>query len=210
MDLTMSKDFRENIPKLFVSCGGTVGSMLLLASLLQKGPSNDLGEILGAVLNVEGPVSEIVETCRQTNGILDLEGLIRHFASFEHNQKMEQLKLNLAKELPSSQVALAHTLLPLTILDGKYYYDCGDTYVEMVGLVQIGSAVGSPYAHLAGLIWLPDGGLHADILAEQASNGVAASGKEIERISFYDAPKLREGTIEGALKIFGTYKEPII
>lgn len=204
MSLEMTVAFRDAIVRLLVSCGGTTGAMQNIAARIQRSESNNLGEILGGLLDVPGPMQEIVATCEATNEALDLEGLIRHFASPDHLRKMTRLKATVAAELSKEQIPFAHTLLPLSIVGGKYYYDCGDTFVELTGLVQIGLVRGTPYAHLAGLIWLSDEGLHTQILTEQAENGVAASGKKFTKISYYDAPTLREGTIAGAEALFGS------
>lgn len=197
MDMTMTPGFKAALPLILTSCGGTRGSMLNVAMRVSGSKSDDLYEILGKLLEAPGPMRELVETCAKTNGALDLEGLIRHFAGFEHTQKMTGLKATVANELPKPHVPLAHTLLPLVMVDGRWFYDCGEAYVEIVGLTQIGPTGGSPYAHLAGLIWLQDGGQSAQILAEQAENGVAAAAAGIKRISYHDAPILREGTIAG-------------
>lgn len=203
MNLEMTPAFRDAIVRLLCSCGGTIGAMQNIAVKIKESESKDLGEILGNLLNVPGPMQEIVETCRETNGMLDLEGLIRHFASVEHTRKMTGLKFTVARELPKEQIPFAHTLLPLTVLDGKYFYDCGEAFVELEDLVQIGPTNGSPYAHLAGLIWLPDNGLHAQILTEQVTSGVAAVGRDIKKLSYHTAPKLREGTIAGVQQLYG-------
>lgn len=204
MSLEMTPSFQEATSRLLTSCGGTTGPMQNIAVRIKRSTSHNLGEILGGLLDVPGPMQEIVQACQDTNGELDLEGLIRHFSSYEHNRKMSGLKTTAAMELPKVQIPFAHTLLPITILDGKYYYDCGETFVELVGLVQIGPSEGSPYAHLAGLVWFEDEGLHAQILAEQAENGVATSGRSFDRISYHDTPVLREGTIAGEETLYST------
>lgn len=203
MDLTMTTVAKDALVRLLSSCGGTTGAMQNIAERVYRSESSDLGEILGGLVVAPGPIREIIETCQSTNGVLDLEGLIRHFASFEHTTKMTGLRLTVARELPATQIPLAHTLLPLSILGGKYYYDCGKAHVELMGLVQIGPAKGSPYAHLAGLIWLPDEGLGSQILEEQRTSGVSAAARGIDRISYFDAPKLRAGTISGASALYG-------
>jgi len=203
MDYGMDTGFGGGILPLLGSCGGTGSPMLNIAKHIKRSESKDLSVILRGLVDAPGPIREIVETCEKTNGVLDLEGLIRHFASFDHTTKMSNLKVTVARELAPEQIPFAHTLLPLTILDGRYYYDCGETFVELLGLVQMGEAVGSPYAHLASLIWLADGGLHSEILAEQVSSGVAASGSGISEISYFKTPRLRNDTLAGASELYG-------
>lgn len=203
MNLEMDTGFRAGALPLLASCGGTGSPMLNIAIHIKRSDSMDLREIVRGLVDAPGPIREIIETCQKTNGALDLEGLIRHFASFEHTTKMSNLRVTVARELPTVQIAFAHTLLPLTIVDGKYYYDCGDAFVELEGLVLVGEAVGSPYAHLASLIWLEDAGLHAEILDEQSKNGVSASAAGLTKISYFDTPKLRGDTIAGTELLFG-------
>jgi|GEM_PF-4248691 len=201
MNLGMKPIEKDALVRLLCSCGGTTGAMQNLARLVQRSGSNDLGEILGELVSVPGPIQEITTTCEEVSGEISLTGLIRHFSSFRHTTKMTNLKVTVAHELPPEQIPLAHTLLPLTILDGKYYYDCGEAYVEIRGLVQIGPSVGSPYAHLAALLWFRDEGLHVQVLAEQARSGVAASAKGIGRISYFETPKLHAGTVAGTAEL---------
>jgi hypothetical protein len=202
MNLEMTPGFEEAIVPLLSSCGGTSGPMQNIARRIQRSKSTDLGEILGGLVDAPGPMREIIATCESTNGVLDLEGLIRHFASIDHTDKMTGLELTVARELTQDVIPIAHTLLPLTVLDGRYYYDCGDAYIEIDGLVQIGPTVGSPYAHLAGLICLRDGGLHTQILSEQAEGPVSTRAQVITRISYHDAPRLQRSTLEGAKELY--------
>lgn len=203
MELVMDPKFKKALPQLLASCGGTIGSMLTIATKVSESAEMDLGVILGPLVSSPGPIRELIETCEETNGTLDLEGLIRHFSNPAHLAKMSDLSVTVASELPGGQIPLAHTLLPLSILDGKHYYDCGETCVELVGLVQVGPSEGSPYAHLASLIWLPDNGLHSTILSEQGDNGVAEAGRGIERISYEEAPILRTATKAAAQQLYG-------
>lgn len=202
MDLSMTPAFREVFVSFLESCGGINGPMHGIAMRIKESDSKKLDEILGAYLDVPGPINGVIETCGKTNGKLDVEGLVRHFSSAKHMQEMSNLKASVASELPKEVIPFAHTLLPLSVLKGRYYYDCGDTLVELDGLIQVGPTNGSPYAHLAALIWLPDNGLGVSILAEQGANGVAASGKKFDKISYHEAPRLRKATIDGAKELY--------
>jgi hypothetical protein len=202
--MKFTEDGKDALVRILPSCGGTMATMWYLAKLIRDSDSMDLAEILGETLYHPDSKAllEVVETCEKVHGVIDLEGVITHFSSADHLHKFDRVPTVVAAELPEFQRAVAHTLLPLTLVAGKYCYECGDASLPVSGLVQLGPTVGTPYAHLASLIWIRDGGLSAKVLDEQAKSGVAARACELEGLDYGEAPLLREAT-EAAKKVLG-------
>jgi hypothetical protein len=200
MKIASAKD-KDLLCRLLISCGGTRGAMQAIAARLKASDSLDLTEILGKLVIVSEPIREIMATCQSVNGAIDTEGLVRHFSSVSHLHKMSDLSVTVASELPKEQIAVAHTLLPLTLVEGNYCYDNGEAHVRIDGLVQIGPSKGQPYAHLAGIIWIEGDNLWSEISMKQQDDGVAARASELVNIDYSCAPKLRLATLDGAKQL---------
>lgn len=199
------QECRDLLVRFLPTCGGIKTSMWLAAKKIQGSEVSDLVEVLGREW-FEYPdtvaLTEMMDTCAGIHGILDLEGVVRHFASYEHMHKFDEVKTDAASELPENQRQVAHTLLPLTLVAGKYFYECGEASVEIRGLIQLGATLGTPYTHLAGLIWIEDGGLSATILDEQSRNGVADRAVKLSLIDYSQAPELVAAT-KAAKEVLG-------
>ncbi len=193
----MTKEGKDAIVRILPSCGGTLASMWYLAKLIKESEELNLHTILGELLDHQDSAAlhELAVSCEATNGVIDLEGVIRHFASYQHLSKFDKVRTVVAAELPRRAQAVAHTLLPLTLVGGEYRYENGDASVPISGLVQIGPTKGSPYAHLASLIWIEDGGISAAILDRQAHDGVVGRAKLLEGVDYTQAPRLRDATV---------------
>ncbi len=196
--MLFDKEGKEALVRLLPSCGGTMAGMWYLAKLIRDSDSMDIVETLGEeTLNHPDSAAllELMATCEQVNGKLDLEGILTHFGSHDHLHKFDRVGTAVAAELPEELRPVAHTLLPLTLVGGKYFYENGDATVEFRGLVQLGPSLGAPYAHLASLIWIEDGGLSATILDRQLHDGVAGRAVHIQVIDYAQAPLLTKATV---------------
>jgi hypothetical protein len=193
-----SEEDKQTLVRLLPSCGGMMAGMWYLAKMIRDSESMDIEEILGDLL--EHPDSsalrELMQTCQAVNGIIDTEGIIAHFASYEHLHKFDSVPTVVAAEFPEEVRQVAHTLLPLTLVGGRYYYDNGQAHFEIKGLTQFGPTGGSPYAHLASLIWIKDGGLASRILSEQEKSGVVRRASQISVLDYSLAPRLSHATAE--------------
>lgn len=192
---------------LLPTCGGTQNrTMLKAAELLEASDSDDFYEALGpfgqALLREDRkapgkelePLNELVKTALSTTGVVDLESVILHFSGYEHTHKFDSVPTIVAREIPSGLQSFAHTLIPLSMVNGCYYYDNDPAYVQLKGLTQFGPSQGTPYAHLGGLVWFEDGGLSVRVLASQLEDGLATSISGLSEIDYSQAPKLQDST----------------
>jgi len=196
MSTKMTAGGKDALVRILPGCGGTLGVMWLLAQRIRDSGSMDLREILGSELDHpdNAALIELLSTCEKVNGLIDIDGVITHFASYKHLHKFDEVQTTVAAELPREVQAVAHTLLPLTLLAGQYAYENGDVSMPISGLTQFGPTKGTPYAHLASLIWLEDGGLSAKILERQAVGGVLDRAAQVEELDYHQAPKLMAAT----------------
>ncbi len=208
MNLEITKGGRYGLVHLLPTCGGTDNIVMVKAAeYLKCNTSEDFVDALGpfgrcltekeAELPVRElrPIEEIAETAKQTTGKVDLASVILHFSGAEHFRKFQTVPTIVGREIPEELRAFAHTLLPLTVVGGRYYYDNGVANVEIRGLVQFGPSNGSPYAHLAGLVWLPDGGLSARVLAAQAACGIPENVVGVTLLDYNKTPRLQKATV---------------
>lgn len=197
MSLKMTEGSRDALVRFLPTCGGTMGTMWHLARMIRDAKSYDLEEVLGELLNHSdsSALLELRDNCSK-EGIVDFEDVISHFASYEHLSKFDTVQTAVGAELAPELRQVAHTLLPLTLVDGQYLYDNGRANVVFKNLVQIGPTKGTPYCHLASLIWFEDGGLSATILDRQLHNGVAERAATIAEIDYDEAPILSRSTKE--------------
>jgi len=197
MSTEMTTGGKDALVRILPSCGGTMSTMWHLARMIRDSKSMNLREILGGLLDHpdSAALGELVETCEKVNDLIDMEGVITHFASYEHLSKFDTVTTVVAAELPEEEQTIAHTLLPLTLIHGGYSYENDDVYLPISGLVQIGPSNGTPYAHLASVIWLEDGGLSARIMSEQAGNGVVERARKLSGLDYGKAPRLTKATI---------------
>jgi len=211
MSMEMTNGGKVALVRVLPTCGGTQNlPMLKAAELLYSSESEDFYEALGPLgvalratseqVQSPGqelrPLEEIIDTARKTTGKVDLESVIRHFSGTEHTLKFDNVPTIVARELPEELRAFAHTLLPLTMVDGRYYYDNGPANVEIKGLVTIGPCQGTPYAHLAGVVCFEDDGLSVNVLAEQLVSGLVTRVKNVTVLDYSQAPKLQQSTRE--------------
>ncbi len=199
------EDGKKLLIHFLPSCGGTMSSMWLAAKRIQGSESTDLVEVLGEewfTYPGSEALTELTSSCEQIHGTLDLEGIVTHFASYKHLHKFDSVPTDAGRELPLDQRTVAHTLLPLTLVGGKYFYENGEANIELRGLVQLGPTLGTPYAHLASLIWIEDSGLSAKILDYQAKDGVAERAAKLSVIDYTKAPLLVAAT-EAAKQALG-------
>lgn len=191
MNLDVNEGGGRTAAALFASCGGRMTMMSEVARRLVN--SESAKEVFATFCEIPA-VAELLRTCEKVNGVVDTEGVVRHFSSVNHFEKIEREGTSIASELPKEVRAFAHTLLPVTIVGGKYLVEHGDSITELKGLVPIGKPDGVPYAHLAALIWLPDDLIWTDVSDEQTRNQIGAAGANIEIIDYDNAPLLQSET----------------
>lgn len=204
MILEMTAKGKDALVRILPGCGGTMGTMWHLAQMIQDSESMNLEEILGKSLYHPDSLAllELSETCQRLNANkIDLESVITHFSSYNHLHKFDTVTTIVAAELPVKDRPIAHTLLPLTLVNGNYYYANGNISIPIKGLIQFGPTKGTPYAHLASLIWLEDNGFSEQVLAEQAQNGVLTRAKEVLSLDYHETPRLRRATREAKEKL---------
>ncbi len=194
MNLEMNPNDKGLARELLASCGGAYGPMMKAVELLDRDKSDDFFEAFGVLATSLDGLMDLAATARQTSGKIDQRSLLLHFSGTGHTGKFDTIETTIGAELPRQVQAFAHTLVPLSMVGGKYYYDNGDANVELRGLVPYGKQVGTPYAHLAALIWVEDGGMSAQILGNQLSAGLPNKMAGIDVIDYFQAPRLRHGT----------------
>lgn len=200
MSLDVTEGGRKAAISLLASCGGRLSIVAQVALELNKVDASGAKEVFSRFAFIPA-ISELLATCEEVNGVVDSEGVVRHFSSQQHLDKITSEGSTIAAELPRKIVPFAHTLLPVTIVGGKYLVELGDHVVELRGLITQGKSVGSLFAHLASLIWVEDDLIWSEISDEQERNRVGQASRAIELIDYEKAPVLRKATLDLAAEL---------
>lgn len=137
------------------TCGGDAFMLFDVAEAIQKHGEGELWRVVPTNLSPMAKNSLAELEAEVINGEITPLSVLRRFGSPKHFQAMnEQAKKgmrSIADNIPADIRPIAHTLLPVTPIEGGWVYANGGRYVTLKGLVPLGPQEGNLVVHLAGV-----------------------------------------------------------